>query len=382
MHKPPVILVGSLEAKKPPSTIPHPYAAANVHALPGNTYDLAQLRQRRAEAHKVSMLQSMIRPRVKLRLAKERSTRGSPSSSEGTLSPSPTPTERSRSVTPSSPLKVNNSILGRQNPPKHAEYYTYKLEYSVGHGRRYTILRGTLGDVPVTIKYHRNLEVADYEILMLKKCVTAENILRCLYHDKRSGFSRLALESYTVSLTDLMDMNKHDVIVTLGPKALKEITSGVGFLHARGIVHCNINPDNIVLRGDSKGNCRMLVTNIEHSKQLEKDETSFASWRCGSLGPSRGWFAPELLEAIKHVTKQARNETSTSHEPPMLTKAIDVFALGCIFFYILTRGGHPFGNMHERDNNVLQNVMCLNGVECMRARNLIMKMLSFVESER
>ncbi len=36
------------------------------------------------------------------------------------------------------------------------------------------------------------------------------------------------------------------------------------------------------------------------------------------------------------------------------TCAADVFSLGCIFYYVLSRGVHPFGDSFRRQANILQ----------------------------
>lgn len=46
---------------------------------------------------------------------------------------------------------------------------------------------------------------------------------------------------------------------------------------------------------------------------------------------------------------------------PMVTKAVDVFSLGCIFYYIAT-GNHPFGPKLERDMNILQGNINLRDI--------------------
>ena len=51
--------------------------------------------------------------------------------------------------------------------------------------------------------------------------------------------------------------------------------------------------------------------------------------------------------------KQQQQQQQQQQEHPMVTKAVDVFSLGCIFFYIAT-GNHPFGPKLERDMNILQ----------------------------
>lgn len=36
------------------------------------------------------------------------------------------------------------------------------------------------------------------------------------------------------------------------------------------------------------------------------------------------------------------------------TCAVDVFSLGCIYYYVLTRGKHPFGEVLKRQANIMQ----------------------------
>jgi len=42
---------------------------------------------------------------------------------------------------------------------------------------------------------------------------------------------------------------------------------------------------------------------------------------------------------------------------------VDIFALGCLFYYTLTSGGHPYGDRFEREVNILKNVKSLEGLE-------------------
>jgi len=54
---------------------------------------------------------------------------------------------------------------------------------------------------------------------------------------------------------------------------------------------------------------------------------------CGSSG----WQAPEQLI-------QGRQ-----------TRAVDLFSLGCVLFFCMTAGRHPFGERLERDVNIVRN---------------------------
>lgn len=52
---------------------------------------------------------------------------------------------------------------------------------------------------------------------------------------------------------------------------------------------------------------------------------------------SSGWQAPEQL----------RNERQT--------RAVDLFSLGCLLFFCITGGQHPFGESFERDINIVHD---------------------------
>jgi serine/threonine-protein kinase/endoribonuclease IRE1 len=80
-----------------------------------------------------------------------------------------------------------------------------------------------------------------------------------------------------------------------------------------------------------------------------------------------GWIAPELLKGdedtegdLQNDSKPAPNTPSTqplSYSQRLLqlprqrgTKQVDLFSLGCVIYYLLTSGRHPYGETHyERE---------------------------------
>jgi len=101
---------------------------------------------------------------------------------------------------------------------------------------------------------------------------------------------------------------------TLGA-ALARVLAAV---HARGIVHCDVKPSNLLVRGDD---VRLIDFGIAR----------YVGERCaddGTVQCSRGWAAPEQLRMTA------------------ATPAVDVFAWGCLLAQ-LASGIHPFASQSE-----------------------------------
>ena len=45
--------------------------------------------------------------------------------------------------------------------------------------------------------------------------------------------------------------------------------------------------------------------------------------------------------------------TCPLHSSPLKTAAVDVFSAGCVFYYVVSRGQHPFGDALRRQVNIL-----------------------------
>ncbi|XP_071703574.1 serine/threonine-protein kinase/endoribonuclease IRE1a [Rutidosis leptorrhynchoides] len=124
-------------------------------------------------------------------------------------------------------------------------------------------------------------------------------------------------------------------------KLLRDIVSGLVHLHELGIIHRDLKPHNVLIVQE-KSLCAKL-SDMGISRRLVGDRSSLGHHATGS--GSSGWQAPEQLL----VGRQ--------------TRAVDMFSLGCVLFFCITCGRHPFGEPLERDVNVAKNQVNLFLVE-------------------
>lgn len=247
------------------------------------------------------------------------------------------------------------------------------------------------------------------EVNILQESDDHPNVIRYYYQESHANFLYIALELCPASLADVIERPDHfrDISIAFDPKrALRQITSGLRHLHALKIVHRDIKPQNILIShakqgaGESAGH-RLLISDFGLCKKLELDQTSFLPTAHGAMAAGTvGWRAPEILrgevkldDTTGEDSTSSRGSTGTagpdtsSGKPTRLTKAVDIFALGCLFYYVLTNGSHPFGDRYEREANIFKSTKNLDGLERFgeegsEAVDIISRMLSPEASER
>jgi serine/threonine-protein kinase/endoribonuclease IRE1 len=176
---------------------------------------------------------------------------------------------------------------------------------------------------------------ADKEISLLIQSDQHENILRYYAKEEDSSFIYLALELCHCSLIDLVDQTAiHKTANRM--LVLYNMLTGLAHLHELNIVHRDLKPANILLTRQYR--CKLADMGL--GKQLSLERSSYDT--IGIAG-SFGWQPAEVLESNRQLNTSQR-----------LTKAVDVFSAGCIIFYILTNGSHPFGHSVEREMNILR----------------------------
>uniref|UniRef100_A0A8C2W136 non-specific serine/threonine protein kinase n=1 Tax=Chinchilla lanigera TaxID=34839 RepID=A0A8C2W136_CHILA len=203
------------------------------------------------------------------------------------------------------------------------------------------------------------------EVQLLQESDRHPNVLRYFCTERSPQFHYLALELCQASLQEYVESPDPDRWGLEPRMVLQQLTSGLAHLHSLHIVHRDLKPGNILIAGpDSQGQGRVVLSDFGLCKKLPAGRCSF-SLRSGIPG-TEGWMAPELLQL---------------QPPDSPTSAVDIFSAGCVFYYVLSRGGHPFGESLCRQANILVGTPCLAHLEeeahdKVLARDLVEAMLS------
>jgi len=291
-------------------------------------------------------------------------------------------------------------------------------ETALGFGSHGTkVFKGSFSGREVAVKrmLKEFYEVASHEVGLLQESDDHPNVIR--YYDKESAgeFLYIALELCPASLLDVIE-RQVEFKELVGPHgldhvdSLRQITLGIRYLHDLKIVHRDIKPENILLgtpkRIPTKPHLfqppRLLISDFGLCKKLEIDQSSFRATTAHAAGTS-GWRAPELLvddddndtRANDLRTPTSSSVTSTASEPVVLdtatnrraTRAIDIFALGCVFYYVLSGGNHPFDGKgrgegkYMREANIIKAKYSLDELAVLghyqwEARDLVGRMLA------
>ncbi len=231
-------------------------------------------------------------------------------------------------------------------------------------------------------------ELARKELAALIASDEHPNILRCFAMEEDKDFVYVALERCETTLqaraTEAKTSESAPFLDTSGfptsdcVRILRDVAAGLKQLHSQGIVHRDLKPSNIHITEKGRGK----LADMGVAKKLNLiDGTSFetrailnnnnnnnngGSSSVGGGGDgTAGWQAPERLTNGRQ------------------SRAVDIFALGCVIHFVLAKGKHPFGEKFERDSRVLRGDYDLSALNHLpEAKDLVRKCLEANPEDR
>ncbi|TGJ83018.1 hypothetical protein E0Z10_g5734 [Xylaria hypoxylon] len=305
------------------------------------------------------------------------------------------------------PTEVDGSIPGLQNigiPPRLEPNITTTIndpedvsgpiiniggievnqDYQLGMGSNGTVVfAGKFHgrDVAVKRMLTQFWDIATKETQLLLESDHHQNVIRYYAMSKNDSFLYIALELCQASLSDVVDRpNQFPELARAGeldlPRVLLQVANGLSFLHDLRIVHRDLKPQNILVTMGRDGRPRLLVSDFGLCKKLEGGQSSFGATTAHAAGTS-GWRAPELLldDDARETSNMSMSSIHSDSSSQLVsadvmpnrraTRAIDIFSLGLVFFYVLTKGLHPFdcGDRYMREVNIRKGQFSLKPLE-------------------
>lgn len=250
-------------------------------------------------------------------------------SAPSTPSPSPSPSPSDAAVA-TEHLQEEHSVVGK------LIIFTKRV---LGHGSSGTVVyEGLLEGRRVAVKrmLREFYGVAAREIALLMESDEHPCVVSYYAKEEDDEFIYLALYLCIASLESLVSAEApSSAIAQLRPMVhdsaaqrdtLRQLVQGLGHLHALGIVHRDLKPHNVLV----DHNRTVKLSDMGLARKLGKGQTSYTA----SVGGTQGWQAPELYTGGR------------------VSKAVDMFSLGCVIYFVLSDGMHPFGESFERELNI------------------------------
>ncbi|XP_028412465.1 uncharacterized protein LOC114535293 [Dendronephthya gigantea] len=201
------------------------------------------------------------------------------------------------------------------------------------------------------------------EIMSLIETENCPFIVSYRYFHSGDDFMYLIVDLCEENLRELVHACSIEHLQEHGPRMIREILSGLEFLHGKGVLHRDLKPSNVLV--DIEG--RMKLADFGISRVLEDDQTTVQTFVRGTPG----WMPSEVTQAIE------------KNEKCRFKRKSDVQVAGMIAFYVLTKGEHPFGSSFDRMRNISEgNSVSLKKLGDRKAQKFVSWLINHKIDER
>lgn len=214
--------------------------------------------------------------------------------------------------------------------------------------------------------------------LLIQLDEASPHVVRYFAMEEDCEFIYLALELCSSSLSECISDRLPPVPSSeyeRGPapsytmRSLRQLLQGLADLHRVGVVHRDVKPQNVLIGRSAAGVGDIKLADVGLALRLAENRSSYtAVTNAGGGIGTTGWRAPEVLNGGRQ------------------TKAVDIFAAGCIVSSMLTGGDHPFGNpIFGRDGNIAAgtpSMASLDALQLPEATDIVRKMIDPVAARR
>ncbi len=148
-------------------------------------------------------------------------------------------------------------------------------------------------------------------------------------------------------------------------RVLFQMAEGINYLHKKRFAHGNLNPSTILISQSGRikvsefGLYKFFDCNTTDQQTSELDQIE-SLLESASISVRQRKSSNVNHESLSHPKYWMRTNFESlpvdgdgNRLMPLATVHEDTFAAGCLFFYYLTGGSHPFGEMESIRTNIL-----------------------------
>ena len=224
----------------------------------------------------------------------------------------------------------------------------YDEDQVLGRGCYAIVFRGTFNRQPVAVKRIQLIDASGEEEEAALCSLHHPNVVKLVHSENDAHFKYHALELCAASLDQLFLSDKdpkkyrgamppYDLIVLL------QLATGLEYIHLNDLGHGDVRPENVLISTGTAGSRQRVLMKWADFGLCRTDENG--KWKRSN------WVAPELIEQLDEDSRHPAGKRRTR----IATFESDIFSEGCVFFYFLLGGIHPFGPHWEITSNIVRN---------------------------